>query len=362
MGLAITGMHRSGTSAVARVVNAIGLSMGSGTQMPALSDNPRGYFERSDVAALNDEILGQFGAAWQAPPIEPIRADGLSETRLREARLGMDLLSAGVNDWFVKDPRLCLTLEVWDRLNLAALPLILVTREPAEVAASLKLRSGITHRRGLALWLRYHHAVAESSRRRDVLVLDYRSITEDPDSAMSALTDFIRPRVPAELELNRPPDPEQLVERSLRRNRSPELDRSLSTMLESATAVHWELQKLHGQQVDALPQFELPAWATEALHEIQDEHLTQQQIALNKRRIAELETRSELPGIGPVSVEELHNRMRIAEFESAKLEEDLVRVLRELGAIRASRAYRASRRAADLPIARRVRALRPPTT
>jgi hypothetical protein len=68
MGLIVTGMHRSGTSAVARVVKALGFESG-GELMEAAPDNPRGFFEREDVMNINDRWLSSLGGSWWAPPL-----------------------------------------------------------------------------------------------------------------------------------------------------------------------------------------------------------------------------------------------------------------------------------------------------
>ena len=62
----VLGMHRSGTSAVTRLLGISGLNVGDETALlPAHpSDNPTGYWERADLNAINDEILVSAGRAW----------------------------------------------------------------------------------------------------------------------------------------------------------------------------------------------------------------------------------------------------------------------------------------------------------
>ena len=64
MSVIITGMHRSGTSATARVVDDFGLGAGSEATELAAPDNPRGFFERRDVNDFNDASLSRLGGSW----------------------------------------------------------------------------------------------------------------------------------------------------------------------------------------------------------------------------------------------------------------------------------------------------------
>ncbi len=56
-------MHRSGTSALSHAVHLLGASAAA-TLMPAGPDNPRGFWESSVVAAVNDETLAAGGSGW----------------------------------------------------------------------------------------------------------------------------------------------------------------------------------------------------------------------------------------------------------------------------------------------------------
>ena len=61
----VLGMHRSGTSALSHAVTLLGATPAA-TLMPPAADNPRGFWESSVLAALNDRILAQGGSRWIA--------------------------------------------------------------------------------------------------------------------------------------------------------------------------------------------------------------------------------------------------------------------------------------------------------
>jgi GT2 family glycosyltransferase len=140
----IAGMHRSGTSALARVLNLLGADIGTGL-LPGRTDNPRGYWEAEAVVALNEECLAHHGRSWHDPRPLP---EGWMETpwtqqwreRLRaliaERYAGTPLL-------LVKDPRIARLLQAWleELRALGITPHVIITlRHPDEVAASLGKR------------------------------------------------------------------------------------------------------------------------------------------------------------------------------------------------------------------------------
>ena len=64
MPVAIAGMHRSGTSMVARLLQQCGLDLGPTDQLlPPRPDNPEGFWEHAAFVALNDDILTAAGGS-----------------------------------------------------------------------------------------------------------------------------------------------------------------------------------------------------------------------------------------------------------------------------------------------------------
>ena len=73
----IAGMHRSGTSALTRVVSMLGAKLPR-TLMPPMPDNPKGYWESPAIAQLNDALLGELGSSWDDVLGVLIRRDALA--------------------------------------------------------------------------------------------------------------------------------------------------------------------------------------------------------------------------------------------------------------------------------------------
>ena len=59
----VAGMHRSGTSAVSRILNLLGCALPK-TLSSAGPDNPSGFRESMAIKDLNDAILASAGSAW----------------------------------------------------------------------------------------------------------------------------------------------------------------------------------------------------------------------------------------------------------------------------------------------------------
>jgi hypothetical protein len=157
----VTGMHRSGTSFTAYVLQLLGVSLGStGRMMAPGPDNPAGYWENRDIKELNDEVLSRCGGSWDQPPVfrsgwehdtslDPLRAR--ASDVLDEAFEGASA-GQGVIGW--KDPRISLLLPFWRTVTPITTTIVMV-RDPAEVAASLRTRNGIEEPQAAILWLRY---------------------------------------------------------------------------------------------------------------------------------------------------------------------------------------------------------------
>lgn len=153
MQVIILGMHRSGTSAVARVLNMMGAYLAPEQQiMPPTSDNPKGYWERLDVMQLNDRILQAGNSDWQN--VLHFDAQRISASNKKAFRHEINKLVCALDanrPWMLKDPRLCITFPLW-REHLELPICIHVYRNPLQVARSLHKRDGIPITAALAMW------------------------------------------------------------------------------------------------------------------------------------------------------------------------------------------------------------------
>jgi hypothetical protein len=154
MPTAIIGMHRSGTSMLARLLNICGMSLGDEEQInPDLHANPKGHWEHLKFIEINERVLACFGGSSPWPQLFPSDWRERPEIGVlwNEARELIDREFAGGRAWAWKDPRTSVTLPFWQEI-IPDLRYVICVRNPLDVAASLKSRDDMPIARSIALW------------------------------------------------------------------------------------------------------------------------------------------------------------------------------------------------------------------
>ncbi len=188
MQIVVLGMHRSGTSALARVLGLMGCHVGRDDELaPADESNPKGYWERKDMWALNERALAALGASWHdVGGFDVERLAGVErEAWLAEARDVVAALDAH-RPWAAKDPRTCVTFPLWKQV-LARPVCVLVQRDPLAVARSLQKRDGFSLAAGLALWERYTRDALRHSAGLPRALVRYEALCEDARATLLRL-------------------------------------------------------------------------------------------------------------------------------------------------------------------------------
>ena len=192
MAVCIAGMHRSGTSMVAKILHTSGLYLGPETDLaprnPGMFED---HWENKRFVKINAGIISRFYGSWDAPPQIPEDwRDARLSPFLQDAR-GVLNAFEGHGPWGWKDPRNCLTLPFWQSL-LDPLPVILVVRNPLEVAKSLRERNGFSLALGLTLWNAYNQHVCAAVAPPMRIVTHYDMFFQDPERELSRLLNFLR--------------------------------------------------------------------------------------------------------------------------------------------------------------------------
>jgi hypothetical protein len=167
----ILGMHRSGTSALARVISICGASL----PRHSLDD----HYEPAPIVELHDEWLENLGYRWRD-------YEWPSE---EQALVLRDKLVQLVRDEYgddpflvIKDPRICRLVPLWLSVlkELSIEPtFILMVRHPVEVAHSLQVRDRLSIRRGVGLWLRYTIEMETATRALPRRFVSYAGLLAD---------------------------------------------------------------------------------------------------------------------------------------------------------------------------------------
>lgn len=157
-GILVLGMHRSGTSALTRVLNLLGAELPSDL-VEADRWNERGVWESCDIMALHDQLLGRFSSSWDDPSLLDLAAapeTALPVFKQLLAVLERDFSSTSL--FMVKDPRICRFVPLWLSLfkYFGATPHIaIIVRNPFAVGASLYQRDQLRPMHAYRLWLRH---------------------------------------------------------------------------------------------------------------------------------------------------------------------------------------------------------------
>ena len=160
--LIVLGVYRSGTSALARVLNLCGAALPERLMAARLEINPRGFWEAEAIVDLNAQLLRLLGVEWKRVDFTLPHEGPLVDEFLAGAREILEVEYRTARIIVIKDPRVCLLAPLWHRALEASgyRPAYLVSvRHPLEVARSLarSLRAygGMPIDQGLALWQSY---------------------------------------------------------------------------------------------------------------------------------------------------------------------------------------------------------------
>jgi len=219
----IIGMHRSGTSALARVVNLLGVDLNSKLMRPRKEDNERGFWESEKIARIHDHLLEALGTTWDETI--PLPKGWIRRHEAAPARNSLlELLRRDFAEsqwWAVKDPRVCRLLPLWlDILvELRCRPLCIhITRSPAEVVDSLRLRSDLSPGFGYPLWLDHVLAAEEYSRGVTRAFITYEQLLGDWRGTMLGLADTLEIEWPRAID-EAAPEIESFLSDGLRHQR-----------------------------------------------------------------------------------------------------------------------------------------------
>jgi hypothetical protein len=159
-----------------------------GAALAAATDNPKGFWERRDTVASNDAILAAAGCAWDqlaSWSFRPVRDEWATPATIDAMKAALVDLDTH-QPWVLKDPRLCLTLPFWQPL-LRRPVAVVVARNPAEIATSLRTRNGISLAHALAVFEYSAVGVLINTRGFATVRVSYEEALADPAATVARL-------------------------------------------------------------------------------------------------------------------------------------------------------------------------------
>ena len=187
----ITGMHRSGTSALSGALAQMGVDFGKRLTSPS-RHNPKGYFEHPEIVTLHDSLLQALGSRWDDYLALP---SGWAENEItREIRSSLIAILkrdfGGARLFGVKDPRFCRLMPLWFPIfeSLPAEPhFVLTVRHPWEVAKSLARRNGLKPSKTFLLWLDHTLQAERATRGYKRVFVAFDEVLDNPTDVMTRL-------------------------------------------------------------------------------------------------------------------------------------------------------------------------------
>jgi hypothetical protein len=186
--IVVLGMHRSGTSALTRSLQEMGVDLGDDFIQPQPMVNKKGFFEDVEINKLNVDLLIALNRDWHDLTFLPAFAfdqDNIAPLKLR----AIDLLRQKKNDkpFGLKDPRINRLLPFWQAVfkHLNLIPsYVIATRHPTSVMRSLKVRDGFDDEKSYYLWLEHVlPAILETEGSKRVVV-DFDLLLANPHAQL----------------------------------------------------------------------------------------------------------------------------------------------------------------------------------
>ena len=183
----ILGMHRSGTSAVTRVLNILGYELFSDLVEAKKGDNDLGYWESKEVVDINDEFLEKNNLHYGDPVLLEESwwndCEHIDESRNRIQQLLDKNNIDNLHHLVIKDPRISYTLPLWKNVleKYFKIKFLVLIRHPLEICNSMSKRDpNFSRLEGLFLWSSYLFNAIKNSQYDQRLFLLYSDILEKP--------------------------------------------------------------------------------------------------------------------------------------------------------------------------------------
>ncbi|MGQ7794588.1 sulfotransferase family protein [Faunimonas sp. B44] len=189
--LLVLGMHRSLTSAITGSLAHAGAAIPVNL-LPADGNNPKGYFESSQINAALERLLTAAGSRWhdwRALSLERIPPDELDKIR-RQLQFALQAEFGSAALFALKDPRICRCVPFWREVlaEFGARPLAIIPiRHPLAVALSLQKRDGMPREKALLLWFRHVMDAERTTRDIPRVFLLSEAFAADPAASLGSI-------------------------------------------------------------------------------------------------------------------------------------------------------------------------------
>ncbi len=188
----VLGMHRSGTSALTRVLNLLGATLPTALIGPNRG-NEKGHWEPIKLVAFNDRVLAECGSSWD--DISGVEISSLPQAKQTAYRKELTRLLKSEygdsNTIVIKDPRICKIADLYLKVLKDEgfdIRVLIPFRNPLEVAHSLAARDQKDIVEGVMLWLKHILDVERLTREEARIFISFDGLLTEPHRFLKALS------------------------------------------------------------------------------------------------------------------------------------------------------------------------------
>jgi hypothetical protein len=191
--IVVLGMHRSGTSVIARGLQVLGVDLGHRLMPPFEGNNSKGFWEDIDINTLNIEMLHSLKSDWHfLTPMQSVDVDALCrDGYLQRAIEMLQEKTSGTKVFGFKDPRVAKLLPFWKQVFAQGQwkpSYILVIRHPLSVCHSLAKRDGLAFEKSYLLWLEHVLGSLIATEGENRVLVDYDYFMQMPEAELKRIS------------------------------------------------------------------------------------------------------------------------------------------------------------------------------
>lgn len=191
----VLGMHRSGTSAITRVLNLMGAELPQNIMGPGIG-NEAGHWEPENLVLLHDQLLSELDSTWD--DWQSIDLNKLTKERYLYYK---NRLQTQINEEYkeaklfvLKDPRICKILplykEILEEINVE-IKVVAQFRNPIDVMGSLQTRDEMLASDASLLWLQYVLNSEKNCRDLERVFIKYDDVINDWRACYQTITNYL---------------------------------------------------------------------------------------------------------------------------------------------------------------------------
>jgi hypothetical protein len=204
--LLVLGMHRSGTSVTARLLECLG-AQNSGLLMSPTEGNPHGYFEDQEIYAFNEgSLLPRLGRSWHSTGF----VDWTSLSTADRGKYALQALEVLRKNYplsnslsVLKEPRIGILLPFWLSVFQHAgfnVKVVCAVRDPVSVIRSLSKREGLSLTHGGMLFVNYWLSILSYIQDLPVAFVQYDEIFANPAKSLRGVAQKLALPFPEDFE------------------------------------------------------------------------------------------------------------------------------------------------------------------